>query len=369
MLSIDPEGDPYCMRLMIHHLAIRSSEYQWLLDVSESKIPNIWSPTGLQESHAGSHTLPSLAFAALQLRDQKKARKLLTESMKQVPWVYMRLFKELNLDAPPSIWGNFPRTDAETLFTEIYVLQTKDLWNTPEATALLMEIGHTIKDPIDVSYIPKLENKEMTLNVVRFVYLDNTPALMSLVPSKLLHRENNSDSDPLPPDANIFSYESQRTWINRGLEGRDGTGLINDFNHPIAAIARLLPGFGIVRDRAALGSDDQDVDDEDDDNNIDADELRRGLEEAVRNGGEDNGTMERMPSGVAQTLLNMLGWGSGAGAGSGGDGEDDSDDDEFVDAEDGEEEDEAEDYVDMPNLVDGEEEKSDDDMPPLVANR
>lgn len=366
MLSIDPEGDPYCMRLMIHHLAIRSSEYQWFLDVSESKIPSIWSPTGLQESHAGSHTLPSLAFAALQLRDQKKARKLLTESMKQVPWVYTRLFKELNLDAPPSIWGIFPRTDAETLFTEIYVLQTKDLWNTPEATALLMEIGHTIRDPVDVSSLPKLENKEMTLDVVRFVYLDNTPALMSLVPSKLLHRENNSDSDPLPPDTNIFSYDSQRMWINRGLERRDGPGGLNDYN-PIAAIARMLPGFGIVRDRAAPGSDDQDIDDDFDqnDNNIDADELRRGLEEAVRNGGEDTGGMERMPSGVAQTLLNMLGWGGGAGAGSGGDGE--SDDDEFVDAEDGEEDSDEENYVDMPDLMD--EGMSDDEMPPLVANR
>lgn len=356
MLSIDPEGDPYCMRLMIHNLALRSSQFQWLLDVSESKIPSIWSPSELQESRAGIHTTPSLAYAAMQLRESAKARKLLTTSMKQVPWLFTRLFKEINLDAPPSIWGVEPRTDAEALFTEIYVLQTKDLWNTPEATALLMEIAHTIKQ-INVKGIAKLENKEMTLDVVRFVYLDNTPALMSMVPSRLLHRENNSDSDPLPPDTNTFSYDAQRLWINRGLAGHRHVGLGD--NNPLAAIARMIPGFGF---RMGRGSDDQDDDDEPD---IDPDELRRELEDAVQ-GNEGN---QGMPRSVAQTLLNMLGWGNGSEPVlmefGGADEDDDDDDDEFVDAEDGEETD----YEDMPNLVgsDGEVGDSDDDMPGLVA--
>ena len=337
------------MRLFIHHLAIRASEYQWLLDVSESKIPKIWSPAELQESKAGSHTTPSLAFAALQLREGGKARKLLTESMQQVPWLFTRLFKELNLDAPPSIWGVQPRTDAETLFTEIYVLQTKDLWNTPEATALLMEIGHTIKE-IKVDKIPKLENKEMTLDVVRFIYLDNTPALMSMVPSRLLHRENNSDSDPLPPDSNTFSYDSQRAWINRGLERNENAFGAEDYLDPLAAIARLIPGF---RQR---GSDDQD--DEDDVIN-----LRRELEDVVR--GERSGReepREGLPTGFAQSLLNFLGFGPG-------ENETDEEEDEFVDAEDGEED---TDEDDLPNLVgsDGEvrgESDDDDEMPGLVA--
>ena len=66
ILSLDPEGDPYCMRLLIHQLALKAREFNWLLDVSESEMPEIWTPSALDgKSHAASHTTPSLAFAAL----------------------------------------------------------------------------------------------------------------------------------------------------------------------------------------------------------------------------------------------------------------------------------------------------------------
>lgn len=306
LLSLDPEGDPYCMRLMIHHLALRAHEFNWLLDVSESNMPEIWTPPGLEHSQAEAYTRPSLGFAALQLREGAKCRELLTDSMRKLPWLFTRLFKELSLDAPPSIWGILPRTDAETLFTEIYVLQTKDLWNTPEATSILMEVAHTIKK-IDVHTIPTLPNKEMTLDVARFVYLDDKPTLMAMTPSNLLHRSNNSDSDPLPPDTNVYSYDVQRAWI----EGRGrprGGGVQGDFFDPLAALGRLVPGF-----RRAEGAGEEDEDDEV--------RLRRGLEAIA--GGEvgdghvgDEGEEEERQAGtarrtVAQRLLAMFGWGGG----------------------------------------------------------
>jgi hypothetical protein len=318
LLAFDYVHDPYCMRLMIHHLALRSSEFQWLLDLYESDFPNTWRPLGLSNSKADVHIQPSLAFAALQLRDGARARKLLTKSMGEVPWLFTRLFKELNLDAPPSIWGVQPRTDAETLFSEIYVRQTQDLWNTPEATSLLMEIGHTIKE-IKLDDIPKLSNDEMTLDVVRFIYLDNNPALMRLVPSQLLHRENNSDADPLPPYHNDFSYAAQRIWVERGGNGQPGLG--GDFMNPLAAIARMIPGFRAgPQVQAGQGQVDPNED-------VNAEELRRGLEEVVRGSGPSPARErdeQRMPRSVAQTLLDMLGWGNND--------EDDSDE-EYEDAE------------------------------------
>ncbi|KAE8448967.1 hypothetical protein EG329_008763 [Mollisiaceae sp. DMI_Dod_QoI] len=240
LLSLDPEGDPYAMRLMIHHLALRAGEYKWLLDVGESEIPEIWAPEHAGKIHAASHTTPSLALAAVHLKQSSRCRELLSDSMKKIPWLFVRLFKEISLDAPKSIWGIMPRTDAETLFTELYVLQTKDIWNTPEVTALLMEIAHTIPK-IKVDEIPRLDSREMTLDVVRFIYLDNNPAIMALAPSYLLHRNNTSDSDPLPPDINVYSYESQR----HAIEGpdREHGGVFQDGYDPIAAIARFMPDF------------------------------------------------------------------------------------------------------------------------------
>ena len=253
LLSQEPDRDPYCMRLMIHNLALRAHEFRWLLDLYDSQWGRKWRQAEDGHSPAIDHISPSLGFAALQLRDGVKCRELLSDSMKKVPWLFFRLFKEIDLDAPPSIWGIEPRTDAETLFTELYVLQTKDLWNTPEATTLLMEIAHTIPK-VDIAKIPTVDNSEMTLDVVRFVYLDNTPALMAMAPSNLLHRSNNSDSDPLPPDENVFSYESQRAQ----LEGSQSMG--GDYNDPLAAMRRLFPDLGNVWQRQRQrGPDDEEV--------------------------------------------------------------------------------------------------------------
>jgi hypothetical protein len=241
LLTLQPEKDPYCMRLMIHHLALRAHEFKWLLDLNDSEWVDNFKTLPNDRSPAIHHFSPSLALAALQLRDSTKCRELLSDSMNKVPWLFFRLFKELDLDAPPSIWGVEPRTESETLFTEIYVLQTKDLWNTPEATALLMEIAHTIPK-VDLSKLPPVDNSQMTLDVVRFVYLDGRPALMAMAPSELLHRSNNSDADPLPPDHNIFSYDAQRAQIEGQPRGMGG-----DYNNPLAAIGQFIPVIPMLR--------------------------------------------------------------------------------------------------------------------------
>lgn len=349
LLSLDPEADPYCMRLMIHHLALRAHEFQWLMDLYQSVEANLWnvSQAGKDFLFATYHTAPSLAYAAMSLREATKCRALLSDSMNMVPWLFTRLFKELNLDAPKSIWGITPRTDAEALFTELYVLQTKDLWNTPEATSLLMEIAHTIPK-VDPEAFPKLPNSEMTLDVVRFIYLDNTPALMALAPSNLLHRSNNSDADPLPPDHNIFSYPAQRI----AIEGRDGPrgGLGDDFFDPLAALARLLPGF-----RRA-----------DADNREEYEDAIHRVLEGVVEGGEDNsedeleneaGDGRAVPVSLARRLLNML-WRS--------DGAEEEDIDEDARREASRQYDDRE-FEEMWNSTDGDgDAETDDDMPELI---
>jgi tetratricopeptide (TPR) repeat protein len=125
LLALDPENDPYCMLLMIHHLSLRAYESQYLLDIYESQMLGEWSTLI-------AYVSPSLALAAMQLREPVRARKLLEQSIQRLPWIFCKLFQELNLNnPPPSIWGAEPRTDAENLFSEIYIRQTKDLWNTP----------------------------------------------------------------------------------------------------------------------------------------------------------------------------------------------------------------------------------------------
>jgi hypothetical protein len=236
LLSMNPEQDPYCMILMIQHLALRAFEAQYLLEIKETVMPKI------NNTFVSSYTTPSLALAALQLNDAAIARSFLRHSIQHLPWLFCRLFQELNLDVtPPSIWGFAPRTDAENLLSELYVCQTKDLWNTPEATSLLTEVARATKR-LQEAMIPKIQDSEITLDIARFIYLDNTPTLMALVPSKLLHRTPNSDSDPLPPDSNTFSYESQRRpWLLSGRESTSSNYLADHFN-PLAALRDILIG-------------------------------------------------------------------------------------------------------------------------------
>jgi len=255
------------------------------------------------------------------------------------------------MQAPPTIWGIQPRTDAEKLFTSLYIKQTKDLWDTPEATALLMEIAHTIPK-VDADTIPRVDNTERTLDVVRFVYLDNTPALMSLVPGQMLHKSNNSDQDPIPPDHNIFSYPAQRS----ALEGHaHGFRFAEDVN-PIAALHRLMPNFR----GAPRGADDEFSDDEPNEEEI---EYMEAMQRALDGDADSDEEVPRVPPpGIARRLLQMF-WMSSVRAGE----EEDDQNDESDAATDTD--DEMPDLIgesdgERPGLVDMEE--SDDNMPGLV---
>jgi len=240
LLSLDPQNDPYCMRLMLHHLALRAHQFTWLLELADNTHDDLLRnamPSLSSQEYVKYHNTPSVAFAALQMKDGPKARELLSKSMQELPWLFTRLFSEINLDAPPSIWGIQPRTDAEDLFTDLYIQQTKDLWNTPEATAILMEIAHTIPK-VNVTQIPPLSDQAMTLSVVRAIYLDNTPGLMAKLPSSLLHRDNNSDADPIPPDNSIYSYDTKPFAVDE--DQQDGDEPIGP-QHIFARLARLFP--------------------------------------------------------------------------------------------------------------------------------
>lgn len=239
LLSLDPEDDPYCIRLVIHHLALRAHQFEWLLEATSSALFNyeLFFMANLQ--------LPSVALAHMHLKHGAECRELLREAIKQLPYLFCKLFKELNLgDAPASIWGILPQTNAEDLFSEIYIRQTKDLWNTPEAISLLMEVAHAVGKS-EPDNIVSISDTFVNLDVARFIYLDNTPSLMALVPSELLHRIPNSDSDPLPPDAkdNIFSWPSQRDPYERERNERAMESELAGHFDPIGALRALIPGW------------------------------------------------------------------------------------------------------------------------------
>ncbi|KAL2024124.1 hypothetical protein VTK56DRAFT_9904 [Thermocarpiscus australiensis] len=202
-LSINHE-DPYAMINWIQVLAIRAREAQWFIDFCNSSLfDGARSTTGIYIKQ----TLP-LAF--LQLKETEKARETLIQGIKSLPWLYCALFSALNLDTPRCVWAVQPRDQDEDLHTQLYIHMAKDLWNTPQAISLLKEAAGAVPDKVDVSALPA--GPRVSLATARFIYLDNTPALMSAVPRGMLHVAPNFDFDPLPPprEENVFSTPTQQ---------------------------------------------------------------------------------------------------------------------------------------------------------------
>ncbi|KAK4166216.1 ribosome quality control complex subunit 1 [Cladorrhinum sp. PSN259] len=217
LLSLSAD-DPYALINWVHVLAIRAREAQWFIDLCYNplfRLNHLQSPINYMRQ-----TLP---LAYLQLEDTENARSHLVEGIESFPWLYCSLCSALNIDTPKSIWGVMPRDEDETLHTELYIHMSKDLWNTPAAISLLKEAATAAKPPKDISTLPK--GPSVSLSTARFVYLDNTPSLLTLVPRGIIHNASpNYDFDPLPPAKlnNIFSSETQkRPWNNERPRLRD----------------------------------------------------------------------------------------------------------------------------------------------------
>jgi len=197
LLSLDPENDPYCISLVIDQYAIRGRQPQNFLDLVNNPVfTSKWK-------HLPNVQL-SRALALIRVGDAAKGKQSLYTAVSRFPWVAARLFQELNLDPPPSIWGKTPRTDSEKLHSETYATRAKDLWNTPEASDLLVEVSSAVSSEVPD---PPVVDRDITLDEGRHILMSDTPTLIALLPRSITAKVT-SASDPLPPPANLTTYTS-----------------------------------------------------------------------------------------------------------------------------------------------------------------
>ncbi|KAI5864354.1 DUF654-domain-containing protein [Durotheca rogersii] len=213
--------DPYGIINFIHPLAVRAHESKWFIDFCDALMPDLY-PT------ARDYIRQTLVLARLQQNDVAGAKALLLEGMGRLPWLYVRLFQSLNFDIPKAIWGLQPRNQDEELHTEVYVHQTKGLWENTQARSLLKEAGKEARRP-DVKTFPFPPTAQA--NLARCVYLLEVPSLMGLVPRELVSAPVNWEFDPFPPpcEDNLFSHESQKLpWSPESIDGWLGAGGPNE---------------------------------------------------------------------------------------------------------------------------------------------
>ncbi|KAG8622869.1 hypothetical protein KVT40_009380 [Elsinoe batatas] len=207
LLSLDPEHDPYCLYLVMDQYALRSRQPQALVDMAADEVIG-----------KGWSDLPniqlSLGLALVQLGQAGKGKQALFKAANRYPWVLARLFQELNVDAPPGIWGKTPRTDWEKLCAELYAVRAKDIWNTPESSNLLVEVSAAVVGGAE----PPIPERAITINEGRHVILSDKPELIAHLP-KAISGQLKSSSDPLPPDDNISSYQIRTSTGQRRAMG------------------------------------------------------------------------------------------------------------------------------------------------------
>ncbi|KAM0330725.1 hypothetical protein ACHAQA_003677 [Verticillium albo-atrum] len=213
--SLNP-NDPYALKNYLHPLAIRARQAQWLVDFCG----NTTYVTGETDDRYMAQTL---VLAKLQLGDAEGARKVAVEGMERMPWLYSSLFQALNLDVPPPLWGVSPRGHQE-YWTDIYIHQTKDLWNNAQATNLLQEAVKLARKTDETEQQPA--DAASDLRTARFAFLEGNTKLIAGVPRHMLAQQPNYEFDPLPPPLaeNIFSSDGvQLPWKEN--EGRGNAAL------------------------------------------------------------------------------------------------------------------------------------------------
>ena len=225
LFSLDPISDPYSILLSIDSIALRGGQAERFLSflraLRETYLESSW-PEDRPEQVSGntiedlvcvdfakSICRPNLAISSVLARykigrGRISCVRLLSLCIKTWPFIFFRLFQDLNIESmPKSIWGTTATSDRDRLSTETYVQYAKDLWNTPDCISLLKEVASGIaREDVDGS---GQSDEPITMNEARHLLLSNKPVLMGFVPRRY-SQLSSSSSDPLPP------ADSARYW-------------------------------------------------------------------------------------------------------------------------------------------------------------
>ena len=196
LLSLDPEGDPYCIRLILDQLALRGGQSENFVEMAVL----------LDSLFAWGRNSPnvqiSLGLAQYRLKRAEPCRAVLRSAVEKYPWVFLRLFQELNIASIPNvIWGKLPQSDHDKLETETYVTRAKDLWNTPEAIALLVEVVESVEEDV----LLKGPDVPISRSEARHIMLSEIPSLISILPREFT-TATTSSIDVLPPLDSYTTY-------------------------------------------------------------------------------------------------------------------------------------------------------------------
>lgn len=235
ILSLDPEQDPFRIVWVIDKLALRGGEAAHFLQLRSCHFYN-------QRWQRHPNVRISAALAMYKAKQTSESTAELRIAAKEYPWIFARLFSELNIEhIPNSIWGTQPRSERESLECEIYVHGSRDIWNTQENISFLVKALGGADIPV-LHPRTETDSAPITLNEARHVFLSGVPSLIGLIPQKYTSMPITS-SDPFTPPNNLASYAI-------GLDTVGSTRIFPGFLHNLDGLPDLLRQMHVLEDGA-----------------------------------------------------------------------------------------------------------------------
>lgn len=236
LLQLDTIKDPYGVTLMIDQLALRGRQHTAFIDLcSENAYGKTWS-------HLPNIQI-SLSLAYLRSSQPKLARQTLALAMHRYPYILSALASSLDISPLPKyLWAKVPTSEAEKLYTELYTTRAKDLWNTPESTALIAEVAETLSHYQSlISSSPPPAKLEISLEDARHIMLLEIPSLIALLPRRFTNMPTSS-SDVLPPPDSLSSTFTLRAPASAGADASASSAISALLNAAAAGASAPIGG-------------------------------------------------------------------------------------------------------------------------------
>ena len=254
---MEPQDNSYAALLAIDFPAMKAREYSYFIALRDS-------PDWVHETRHLLNIQYTAALAEYMLeKDQKKSHETSTESLSRAiqhfPWLIAPLFFSLKLPFPHDFPPTTPPSPLQSVYTDLYIHRSKDLWSVPEISNWLVSTAKATASKIEESTAPTSDDK-IPLNVARHLFVMNVPELLSHIPREYLAGAQLA-SDPLPPPDSVSPYEMRLKMIEQQL-AQDR--MIRDLlNFPERA-AVGLQGLA-VEGEVERGGEDEGVNGEDED--------------------------------------------------------------------------------------------------------
>ncbi|CAG7826360.1 unnamed protein product, partial [Allacma fusca] len=274
LLSLDPDNDPLCTTLMIDFYAIKSQEYEWLIDLfnfCESK-KNLSQLPNFAYSVALASQLLSIEATNVKLGKSKwkpsenniteinvkelsaKSDKQLQYALLMFPSILRPLMDKCSIQGDTRISNHFyfnnlrsSNSRALDLLCELYVWRTHHVWKDPRLFGWLEKNALAVLDLVDANdplvhdYEEKRKRRYQGTprNIIRHVLLADSKELTINLPPEV-SKEPILNYDPLPPLDSVNIYTHTREITPSSNENRQGllsmlaNSILFDLNAPVA---------------------------------------------------------------------------------------------------------------------------------------